>query len=70
LPNNKLIYVNSLVKSPTLKEANETDYWIELLFQTNFLSEKEYAVIKDDSEELIKLLVTIVKTSKKNKANR
>jgi len=24
----------------SLKEANETDYWIELLFQTDFLSEK------------------------------
>ena len=28
--------------SISLKEANETDYWLELLFQTNFLSEKEY----------------------------
>ena len=50
--------------SISLKEANETDYWIELLFQTNFLSEKEYATIKGDGEELIKLLVAIIKTSK------
>lgn len=50
--------------SISLKEANETDYWIELLFQTDFLSEKEYKTIKEDGEELIKLLVAIIKTSK------
>jgi four helix bundle protein len=50
--------------SISLKEANETDYWIELLFQTDFLSEKEYTTIKGDGEELIKLLVAIIKTSK------
>ena len=53
--------------SISLKEANETDYWIELLFQTDFLSEKEYKTIKGDGEELIKLLVAIIKTSKTRK---
>jgi len=56
--------------SIALKEANEADYWIELLFQTDFLSEKEYKTIKNDSEELIKLLVTIIKTSKANKTRK
>ena len=53
--------------SISLKEANETDYWIELLFQTDFLSENEYKTIKEDVEELIKLLVSIIKTSKSKK---
>jgi four helix bundle protein len=53
--------------SISLKEANETDYWIELLFQTDFLSENEYKTIKADVEELIKLLVAIIKTSKTRK---
>ena len=53
--------------SISLKEANETDYWIELLFQTDFLSEKEYKTIKGDVEELIKLLVAIIKTSETRK---
>jgi len=53
--------------SISLKEANETDYWIELLFQTDFLSKKEYTTIKGDGEELIKLLVAIIKTSKTRK---
>ena len=50
-----------------LKEANETDYWIELLFHTDFYSEKEYKTIKGDIEELIKILVAIIKTSKARK---
>lgn len=52
--------------SVALKEANETAYWLELLFQTDFLTEKEYTAIKHDCEELIKLLVSIIKTSKTN----
>ena len=39
--------------SIVLKE-NETDYWIELLFKTNFLSENEYT--QKEMFELIKLL--------------
>ena len=53
--------------SISLKEANETDYWIQLLFHTDFISEKEYKTIKEDIEELIKLLVAIIKTSKARK---
>jgi len=53
--------------SISLKEANETDYWIELLFKTDFLSDKEYKTLKYDAEELIKLLVSIIKTSKLRK---
>ncbi len=53
--------------SISLKEANETDYWIELLYKTLFLSESEYNTIKGDIEELIKLLVAIIKSSKAGK---
>ena len=53
--------------SISLKEANETDYWIELLLQTDFLPVKEYKIIKGNVEELIKLLVVIIKTSKTRK---
>ncbi len=53
--------------SIALKEANETDYWIELLFHTQYLTEKEFQCIKGDIEELIKLLVSIIKTSKMKK---
>ena len=50
--------------SIALKEANETDYWIELLHQSGYLETAHYDSIHPDIEELIKLLVSIVKTSR------
>ena len=44
----------------------ETEYWIMLLKETDYLSEKEYESIIEDCRELIKLTVSIVKTSKQN----
>lgn len=49
-----------------LKEANETEYWIELLFQSNYLDETAYNSIKSDLTELLKLLISIIKTTKQN----
>ena len=50
--------------SIALKETNETEYWIELLFQSGYLEEKSYRSIHTDVEELLKLLISIVKTTK------
>lgn len=47
-----------------LKEANETLYWLELLHQAEHIAEQSFTSIRTDSEELVKLLVSIVKTSK------
>jgi four helix bundle protein len=47
-----------------LKEANETLYWLELLCQAQYITEPSYESIRADSEELVKLLVSIVKTTK------
>jgi len=47
-----------------LKEANETDYWIDLLYDTEFIDKNMYQSIKKDIVELIKLLVSSVKSSK------
>ncbi len=49
-----------------LKEANETEYWLRLLKATGYLSENEYKSIYKDCIELEKLLISIVKTSKKD----
>lgn len=49
-----------------LKEANETEYWIELLYQSDFLEEKLYQSIISDLKEILKLLTSIIKTSKDN----
>jgi len=50
--------------SIALKEANETSYWLELLHQAGFIDEHSFQSIGHDSEELIKLLIAIVKTAK------
>ena len=46
-----------------LKEAAESEYWLELLYETNYLSESEFESISSDCSEINKLLISIVKTS-------
>jgi four helix bundle protein len=58
----KADFINKM--SIALKEANETNYWIELLHQSGEISEESYQSIHSDAQELLKLLVSIVKTSK------
>ena len=50
------------------KEARETKYWIDLLIKTGYLDIHESHVesLLKDIEELIKLLTSIVKSSKEN----
>lgn len=50
--------------SIVLKEANETDYWISLLYDTNYLEKKLFESLKTDFSELIALLVSSIKTLK------
>ncbi len=52
--------------SIALKEANETDYWIELLYKSGYFDKLQYNSIKKDITELLKMLISIVKTSKHN----
>jgi four helix bundle protein len=49
-----------------LKEANETEYWIELIAQSNYLDDKVATSLKNDLAEILKLLTAIIKTSKTN----
>ena len=60
-------FLNKLYIS--LKEANETQYWIELLFETEYITKFEFDSLNDDCLELIKLLVSITKTVKQNLDN-
>lgn len=50
--------------SIALKEANETDYWLNLLKDTGYLNEKMFQSISENCVEPIKMLVSAVKTSK------
>ena len=47
-----------------LKEATESDYWLDLLKETNYISDLEFNEMKEDLGEVLKLLTTIIKTSK------
>lgn len=49
-----------------LKEANETEYWLRLLKDSDYISENQFNSIYPESIELIKLLISIVKSSKIN----
>ena len=49
------------------KEANETDYWIELLYQSEYLKEEQFNSIIKDIKELSKIIASIIITSKENK---
>ena len=51
------------------KEANETIYWLELLTETEYLSDVEFKSIIDDASEIIRLITTIIKTTKSNLIN-
>ena len=44
-----------------LKEANETAYWLELLYETEYLTEREYTSVIRDLTEILKLLTAICK---------
>ena len=50
----------------SLKEANETEYWLLLLREGNYITEQQFQSINPELKEIIKLLVSIVKASKKN----
>ena len=55
--------------SIALKEANETDYWIDLLHQSDYLTSDQFQSIHRDIQELIRLLVSIVKSTKSSPPN-
>lgn len=48
------------------KETNETMYWLELLKETEYLSEEQFSSLNDDALEIIKILTTIIKNTKQN----
>jgi four helix bundle protein len=53
----------------SLKECAETEYWLDLLKETNLLSQIEYDEIIKDCKELLRLLISIIKTTKKQLTN-
>ena len=50
--------------SIALKEAAETEYWLELLFETEYMTKDEFTSFEKDCGELNKILTAIIKSSK------
>ena len=53
--------------SIALKEANETRYWLDLLHYGDYLEDNIYESLDKDIQEIISILVAIVKKAKENK---
>lgn len=48
----------------SLKEASETEYWIELLYESGYIDKLQFESIYKDCQEIISILVSITKTQK------
>ena len=48
-----------------LKEADETDYWIHLLHDTDYMSDEQFQLLSNKLDEIIRLLVSIIKSINK-----
>ena len=59
-----------LVKAQiSLKECAETEYWLDLLKETTLLTQTEYDSILKDCKDILRLLISITKTSKSRISN-
>jgi four helix bundle protein len=52
--------------SISMKEANETEYWINLLKDTDIISEADFSPLNKDLQEIIRILISSIKTAKAN----
>lgn len=59
----KLDFINKM--SIALKEANETEYWLCLLKDTDYINQELFESLQSDCKELLAMLVSSVKTAKK-----
>jgi four helix bundle protein len=50
-----------------LKEANETGYWLELLYKTNYINEDQFNSLETKCKSLRAILVASINTAKENK---
>ena len=57
-------FINKL--NISLKEAREVEYWLKVFKDSDSIEEKEFTSLIKDCQELIKLLISIIKTSKGN----
>jgi four helix bundle protein len=51
----------------SFKECSETKYWLELLLKTDYISSEEYSSIKNDCDEIYRILSSITKTTRERR---
>ena len=49
-----------------LKEAGETDYWLDVIHSAEYFTDDEFNSLKADNDELLRLLISIIKKTKDN----
>lgn len=47
-----------------LNEAGETDYWLDVIHSAEYFTDDEFNSLKSDNDELLRLLTSIIKTTK------
>ena len=60
-------FIHKLAIAP--KEANETEYWLELLFRSDYIESKEYDLLISEIQSILRILASIIITTKKNMKN-
>lgn len=60
----KLDFIHKL--GIALKEADETEYWLELLYETDYITSEQFDSIVSDCKEIIRILIAIIKKTKAN----
>jgi four helix bundle protein len=60
----KADFINKM--SIALKEANETKYWLSLLYDNEYIDNPSFQSIFEEAKEVTAILVSIVKTTKEN----
>lgn len=51
------------------KECDETIYWLELLYETEYISKEEFEILKNQAQELLKIIRSIIITTKNKTHN-
>ena len=52
--------------SVALKEANETEYWLEILLESHFIENEVFQNLNKKLKELLRLLISSINTTKRN----
>lgn len=50
----------------SLAEAGETEYWLELLYESGYIDKTAFSSLYKDNKELLKMLTAIIKTTRES----